>query len=157
MESTTPPSDAPASIRIVYPFKVKPQVVFDAFTKPEAMKVWWTETTEFDIDLQIGGNWTITRTAGENVYVAKGKYIEIDPPNRLKYSYAMPQFSPNTDTITIDIVPDGAGGAILTYEVAGKDTASELAELKEGEVSQSEQGWRMGFDMMAAAWEGKKE
>ncbi|MBP3193658.1 SRPBCC domain-containing protein [Natronogracilivirgula saccharolytica] len=43
------------SLKIVRSFNAAPEIIFDAFTKPEAMAVWWTDDTEFDIDLRVGG------------------------------------------------------------------------------------------------------
>ena len=44
------------SLKIVRSFNAAPEIIFDAFTKPEAMAVWWTDDTEFDIDLRVGGS-----------------------------------------------------------------------------------------------------
>lgn len=150
-------SDQLPSLRIVRHFDVLPEVVFDAFTKPEAMQVWWTETTTFEIDLRVGGRWTITRKEGETVYTATGEYLEIEKPRRLTYTYAMPQFSPNTDTISITIDPSKDTGCVLTFEQTGKDIASELREVPAGSSSNSEQGWNYAFDLMAAAWEKNRK
>ena len=143
-------------LQIVRKFDVAPDVVFDAFTKPEAMRVWWTEQTTFAIDLRVGGRWTITRTEGETVYVMTGEYLDIERPLRLKYTIAMPQFSPNSDTIAIEIKPD-QGGCVVTFVHSGKDIAGELAALAPGELSASEAGWQQGFDLMAAAWQTPAE
>jgi len=139
------------SLKIVRKFNVTPEVVFDVFTKPEMMRIWWTETTTFDIDLKVGGRWTIMRPAGEAIYIALGEYLEIEKPNKLVYSYAMPQFSPNTDTILIDIVAEDEG-SIMTFQQVGKDIDSELKELPKGEKSGSEIGWNQAFDMMERVW-----
>ncbi len=146
----TKTNETPA-LQIVRKFAVAPEVVFDAFTKPEAMRAWWTDQTTFAIDLQVGGRWTITRTEGETVYVMTGEYLEIARPYQLKYTIAMPQFSPNSDTISIEIKPD-QGGCVVTFVQCGEDIASELAALPPGEVSASEVGWQQGFDLMEAAW-----
>jgi uncharacterized protein YndB with AHSA1/START domain len=138
-------------LRIERQFNVEPEVVFDAFTKPEAMRVWWTEETSFDIDLREGGRWTITREADGTEYTMTGEYLEIARPHRLKYTIAMPQFSPNTDVITIDITPTAAGCSV-TFVQSGVDITSELREFPPGTVSESEKGWHQGFDLMEAAW-----
>lgn len=140
------------SLKIVRTFNVEPQVVFDAFTKPEAMKVWWELSTTFDINLEVGGTWTIVRTEEDGKYTATGKYLEVDAPNRLSYTYSMPQFSPNTDVITIDIVATENGGSEMTFIVSGPDIAAELKQLPEGNTSESEMGWQQGFDLMANAF-----
>lgn len=140
------------TLRIVRKFDVAPEVVFDAFTEPESMRIWWTEDTTFDIDLRVGGRWKIDREEGGETYTMTGEYLEIERPHRLKYSIAMPQFSPNSDTITIDITSDGEGGCKMVFVQSGKDIAAELQELPPGEVSESEKGWQQGFDLMEAAW-----
>ncbi len=140
------------SLQIVRKFAVAPEIVFDAFTKPEAMRVWWTDDTAFHIDLWVGGRWTIVRHEGNETYTATGEYLEVERPYRLQYTYAMPQFSPNSDIISINITPDGESGCILTFVETGEDIAVELKELPPGAVSESEKGWQQGFDMMVDAW-----
>jgi uncharacterized protein YndB with AHSA1/START domain len=92
------------------------------------------------------------RREGETTYTATGTYLEIERPHRLKYTYAMPQFSPNSDTISIEITPE-EDGCVITFMQAGEDIANELLELPPGSTSASEAGWQQGFDLMAAAWE----
>lgn len=99
----------------------------------------------------LGGRWTITRREDETEYVATGEYLGFEEPSRLVYTYSMPQFSPNTDTIAFDITSDG-GGSVVTFEQTGEDIAGELKEVPPGSVSASEEGWQKGFDLMAAAW-----
>jgi len=65
-------------LRIVRRFGVPPDVVFSAFTNPESMQIWWDENTTFDINLSVGGRWTIIRREGETTYTATGEYLEIE-------------------------------------------------------------------------------
>lgn len=122
--STTSDKKENKSLQIVRNFSASPEAVFDAFTKPEAMRVWWTEQTTFDIDLGVGGTWKIIRKEKDVTYTALGEYLEVKYPHRLKYSYEMPQFSPNTDIITIDIKSGGKNGSIMTFTETGPDIAS---------------------------------
>lgn len=140
-------------LRIVRSFNVKPEVVFDAMTNPDDMRVWWTEDTHFDIDLRVGGQWKIARREGDMDLVMSGEYYEIERPHRLVYSIAMPQFSPNSDEVAIDIVSDGKGGCKVTFVQSGPDIAAELRELPDGSTSESEKGWQQGFDLMEKSWE----
>ncbi len=139
-------------LRIVRRFDVPPDTVFDAFTHPDAMRVWWGGDVEFEIDLRVGGRWRIVRRQDGTEYTATGEYLAIERPWRLSYSYAMPQFSPNHDTISIEIAEDG-GGSVVTFVQSGEDVAGELRDLPPGAESASEAGWQQGFDLMAAAWE----
>lgn len=140
------------SLKIERQFDVVAEKVFAAFTNPKDMRVWWTEDTEFDIDLKVGGSYTITRKGGDVSYRMTGEYIEIESPHKLKFTCDMPDFSPIFDTITINIAADGKGGSLVTFIQEGPGIESELKELAEGSVSESEKGWQMGFDLMDAHW-----
>ena len=138
-------------LRIERRFDVSPDIVFETLTVPDKMRVWWGDNVEFDIDLRVGGRWTIVRQEGGQKYLATGEYLEVDRPSQLAYTFAMPKYSPNNDTIRIRIETDGEG-SIVVFEHVGPDIAVELAELPEGESSATEAGWQQGFDLMAAAW-----
>jgi uncharacterized protein YndB with AHSA1/START domain len=139
-------------LRIVRRFAVTPDTVFDALTNPAAMKIWWGDDAIIETDLRVGGRWRITRQEDGVEYVAVGEFLAIERPFRLIYTFAMPQFSPNSDTISFEIKAD-ENGCVVTFEQSGEDTTRELSELPPGIVSQSEAGWQQGFDLMAAAWE----
>jgi uncharacterized protein YndB with AHSA1/START domain len=132
-------------------FDKPPETVFDTLTDPDLMRVWWGDDAEFDIDLRVGGQWTITRREGGEEYLATGNYLEVERPSQLTYTFSMPQFSPNSDTITIRIDEDD-GGSFVTFVHSGIDIAAELRDLSPGERSATEAGWQQGFDLMAAAW-----
>jgi len=140
------------TLRIVRQFNVSPEVVFDAFTDAKAMRVWWTDDTCIDIDLRPGGHWTIRRKEGDMVFTMTGEYLVVERPYTLQHTIAMPQYSPNSDIVTMNIVPDDQGGCEVEFIQSGPDIAAELKELAPGTVSQSEKGWQQGFDLMAAAW-----
>jgi uncharacterized protein YndB with AHSA1/START domain len=143
-------NDAPV-LSIVRQFDVAPETIFDALTEPEAMRSWWTDDTTFDIDLRVGGRWTITRQEGGETFTMTGEYLEVERPRRLRYTIAMPQFSLNSDTVSIEIA-EAEGGSLVTFVQSGEDIAAELGALAPGERSASEAGWQQGFDLMEAAW-----
>lgn len=143
------------TLKITRNFSASPEIVFDTFTKPNMMRVWWTDQTTFDIDLRVGGHWTIVRKEKEVTYTATGEYLEVEYPSRLKYTYKMPQFSPNADIISIDIEPNGKNGSLMTFIESGPDIAGELAAVEPGGVSESEKGWQQSFDLMEESWKDK--
>jgi uncharacterized protein YndB with AHSA1/START domain len=145
------PGATEQALRIVRRFDVPPVTVFDALTRPEDMRAWWSGNASFDIDLRVGGQWTIVRRQGGAEYTATGEYLVVERPKLLRYTYAMPQFSANADTIAVEIAAEG-GGCVVSFTQSGADIASELAALPPGQTSQSEAGWQQGFDLMASAW-----
>lgn len=140
------------SLKIERHFNVAPERVFAIFTNPEEMIVWWTKDTEFVVDLKVGGHYTITREENGVTHRMKGEYLEVEHPNKLKYTCAMPDFSPITDTISIEIKPDGKGGSLMTFIQEGEGINAELQELPSGNISTSEKGWQIGFDLMEKYW-----
>ncbi len=135
-------------------FEAAPERVFDAWLNPETVGKWLfvtpaDETYTAELDARVGGNWTITARRGGMNYTASGEYLEIDRPRRLVFTFAMLQFSPNTDCITIEIAPSGTG-CILTFTQAGIDIATELRMLPPGVEGGTEHGWKLMFEMLAA-------
>jgi uncharacterized protein YndB with AHSA1/START domain len=145
------------SLKIERQFDVAPEKVFAIFTNPEEMIVWWTPDTKFDFSLQEGGHYTITREEDGLIHRMTGEYLEVEKPNKLKYTCAMPDFSPITDIITIEIQSDDKGGSNMIFIQEGEGIDAELKELPEGTVSESEKGWQMGFDLMEQYWMNKSK
>lgn len=139
-------------LEMVRNMSATPEFVFDSFTKPDMMRAWWNETTTFSIDLRVDGEWVIERTEGQKAYTARGEYLQIDRPHKLQYTYSMPQFSPNTDIITLIIAEKPDGGCVATFTEIGVDIEAEVKELAPGVKSDSEKGWQQAFDLIELAW-----
>jgi uncharacterized protein YndB with AHSA1/START domain len=69
------------------------RIVFDAWTKPELLKRWWTPTScgvslfACEVDLRVGGTYRFV--FGRNPMdpeVFSGRYTEVDPPTRLVFT-----------------------------------------------------------------------
>lgn len=133
---------------MTHDFAAPPARVYDAFIDNELTRSSYlaagSSSCEVERDVRPGGKWRIAAPRGGMDFVALGEYLETDRPHRLVHTFAMPQFSPNVDTITI-VFAEAPGGCRVTYTHAGPDIASELAALAPGEKSGSEQGWRMMF------------
>ena len=137
-------------------FDAEPETVFRAFTNPKDMRVWWTPDTVFDIDLNVGGQYTITREEDGTKFIMTGEYLEVERPYKLKYTCGMPDFSPVMDTITIEIRVDENGGSILRFTQVGQGIQEELRQIPEGTISETEKGWNYGFDLMEKSWKANK-
>ncbi|WP_109853432.1 SRPBCC domain-containing protein [Aquimarina sp. AU58] len=137
-------------------FDIEPEKVYRAFTNPKDMIVWWTPDTEFDIDLRVGGQYTITREENGTKFVMTGKYLEVEQPYRLKYTCGMLDFSPVMDTITVEIRANENGGSQLRFIQVGKGIHEEIKQLPEGTISETEKGWNYGFDLMEKSWKENK-
>lgn len=88
-------------------FEVAPERVFDAWLNPEMMRKWFftLESTNkvAQNNPQVGGTWEIIDHREGKDYRAIGEYLEIDRPNKLVFTFRMPQFSETEDTITVEL------------------------------------------------------
>jgi uncharacterized protein YndB with AHSA1/START domain len=118
-------------VRRSYPFSA--EEVFDAWIDPEIARQWLfaTPTGEqirVEIDARVGGRFIITRRDGEDIDHV-GEYLEIDRPNRLVFTFAVPRFSAEETLVTIDLVPrEGGCECTLTHERILPEYADRSAE-----------------------------
>jgi uncharacterized protein YndB with AHSA1/START domain len=82
------------TLRIERTFRAPAEAVFDAWTSEEVLRRWWQakrgwETTEAEVDLRLGGAVRVAmRDPVKDVEVGGGgMYTEIDPPNRLAFTW----------------------------------------------------------------------
>jgi uncharacterized protein YndB with AHSA1/START domain len=82
------------TLRLERTFRAGAEAVFDAWTNEEVFRRWWQaahdwETTEAEIDLRLGGTVRVVMRNPEKdtEYGGGGYYTEIDPPNRLAFTW----------------------------------------------------------------------
>jgi len=131
------------SVSITRRFSVSPECVFDAWIEYETASKWLfpaiTSKTECKLDARVGGSYTITRSSGGNQYKSVGKYLEINRPHRLVFTFGMPKFDADFDTIIVEIKQE-RDGSVLNLTQKGLLPAYETSILN---------GWGKMFDLLA--------
>ena len=133
------------AVRVSRRYDFPPERVFDAWIDPKIAGRWLftsptSETNDTKMDAKVGGKWSITDRRDGVDYTAIGEYLEIDRPRRLVFSFGMPQFSPESCTVTVEIVRDGNGCILnLTQEPTPEETEAGLID-----------GWNQMFENLAA-------
>lgn len=135
-------------------FDVPSARVFDAWLNPEMMRKWLftLEATNkvAQNDPQVGGTWEIVDHREGKDYRAIGEYLVIDPPNKLVFTFKMPQFSELEDTITVELKELEQGCEMTFTQVihvepednwTSADLEKALGEYHDG----SEHGWNLMF------------
>jgi uncharacterized protein YndB with AHSA1/START domain len=127
-------------------FEASPERVYDAWTDPKYASLWlFTGPTSdkhtCEMDPRPGGRWTVTDTRGGVLYTATGEFLEADRPRKVSLTFAMPQFSPEHDLITVTFEADG-DGCIMRFRQEG--IAQEAKE-------PSKSGWTPMFEGLAKA------
>lgn len=144
-------------------FEASPEQVFNAWVKPEMMKKWLftSEKTNkiVNTDLRVGGTWEVVDHRDGVDYRAIGEYQEVREPNKLVFTFEMPQFNEAVDIVrvTISAVLD-ATEMLFTQEIvvpheegwSDEDVDKALAEFG----TQTEEGWSRMFEELKLLVEG---
>jgi len=83
-------------------------MVYDAFTKPELLRRWFGaqrgKLVVCDVDLRVGGKWRyVLRLPSGRDMGMSGKYLELDPPDRMVHTEAFDDY-PGESVITTRFV-----------------------------------------------------
>ena len=79
-------------IVITREFDAPPQLVFEAFTTPALLRMWWgrngSSLSVCEVDLRPGGAWRfVLKDPGGNEWPFRGVYREIAAPEKLVYTF----------------------------------------------------------------------
>lgn len=86
-----------------------PETVFDFFTDPEKMSRW--KGSSATLDPRPGGVYRVVI----GPYAAVGQYVEVDPPNRVVFTWGWEGGQPipeGSSTVEVTLTPDGEGTVV---------------------------------------------
>ena len=105
------------TLRLRHRFAASPEKVFDAWTRPEALRRWWCPAGwlagEITVDLRVGGTYRLTmrRESGAQILSVFGTFLEVRPAAKLVYTWmwdgAFPDMPETRVTVEFHPVPDG--------------------------------------------------
>ena len=82
-------------LRLVRVFDAPRERVFAAWTDPEQFGAWFgppgVTTAYCNLDLRPGGAWRLLGRNDERSFALSGKYLEVSPPERLRFTWAWHQ------------------------------------------------------------------
>jgi uncharacterized protein YndB with AHSA1/START domain len=80
------------TLRLVHTFEASPARLFAAWTDPRQFMQWFgphgMTNTFCEFDLRVGGTWQLEAEGRDIHRAVSGKYLEIDPPRRLVFTWA---------------------------------------------------------------------
>ena len=118
-------TDTSTSLRLTHVINASRERVFSAWTVPAQMKQWsapeGVAVQEAHVDLKVGGNYHIQMLGSEGVeYNARGTYKEVDPPNRLVYTWGWDEKEHDVGETLVTVEFNDLGDAteiVLTHEL----------------------------------------
>jgi uncharacterized protein YndB with AHSA1/START domain len=138
------------TLRIERAFQAPAQAVFDAWTSEEVLRRWFHaehdwETPEAQVDLRLGGAVRVVmRDPHKDAeHGGSGRYTEIDPPNRLAFTWTWDNDDDGRQTL-IELDFEEAAG-VTTVRM----THSGLRD--EDSVRSHEDGWTKCLDNLERA------
>ena len=109
---------AAETVRIVRILPALPKEVFEAWTDPAAVGIWMCpETitkTKAQLDVRVGGQYTIAMYGMDYNIVHTGEYVEVDPPRRLAFTWVSSETDGQSTLVTIELRPHGGEETELT-------------------------------------------
>jgi uncharacterized protein YndB with AHSA1/START domain len=154
-------NETQVTAKVTRRYETAPERVFDAWLNPAVMSKWlFTGPTSdpagklVENDPRVGGKWLIRDRREGQDYEADGEYVEIDRPRRLVFTFRMLQFSPDSDTVTVEIVPlDNGCQLTLTQEITvpyeDDVTPEQIENMRTEYARETEQGWFWMFEGLA--------
>ncbi len=153
-------------VRVTHTYAQGAQQVFDAWVTPELARQFLFatppkgEVIRCDIDARPGGIFTIVdkRPLDDDAATIEiehvGRYLQVDAPRRIGFTFSVPAFSDKQTTAVIDIESRGEGTVLTLRHDMGQVKPGEEEEAQEIR-ERTEQGWTTILANLAAALQNK--
>ncbi|GAA4556927.1 SRPBCC family protein [Planotetraspora kaengkrachanensis] len=119
-----------------------PEIVFDVVSRPEHIKMWWSDDASFDRAPGAVGELVWGAHAG----VEPITVVDVDPPRRFAFHWIAPDGrlpdAGNSLLVTFELEPSGDGTILRLTESGWREKGWEAAVLEET-FHDHERGWDM--------------
>jgi len=124
--------------------------VFRWWTDPELLREWMTPvgTVEAEVDLRVGGRIRIVMSGDGRVIEHTGRYLEIDPPHRLVFTWVSPYTGSVPSVVTVEL--QSAGDDLTDLRLVHSQLPEEAARWHHG-------GWEAMLDRLVDRLPAKKD
>ena len=140
-------------LRLMRTVAASPERAFEAWTSPKQVERWTcpdpSASVDVEIDLRVGGRYSIRMHVEGGPFTAYGIYREVDPPRRLVYTWGWKEeaHAMKAETVvTVEFVPV-EGGTEVRLTHSGFPTADDR--------NGHEEGWKICVDRLADLVSGR--
>ncbi len=104
-----------ARVEVRRHLSASPEAVYRAWTEPDRMARWLSPVghAEANVDLRVGGRFTVVMVGEGRLIEHAGEYLEVDPPRRLAFTWRSEHTGPDRTVVTVTLKPAN-GGTDLT-------------------------------------------
>lgn len=116
----------PKPLHLIHRYSISPEAVFDAWLKPELVKLWMfksasNEIVSVTIDAKTGGRFSILELNNGEEIDHYGEYIEVKRPTHLAFTLEVPWHFSGISCVIIEI-SEQPYGCELSLTQTGIDT-----------------------------------
>lgn len=141
--TVTLPSDL--EVRMTRVFDAPKALVFAAHSRAEHLRHWWGRGNPLDceLDFRPGGRYRFVEHAPDGDWAFRGEYLEIEPPDRIVYTFEFEGMPGHVCVETLGFTEDGGRTTITAT------TRFDSREDRDGMVeSGMEHGARQSYDIL---------
>ncbi len=134
-------------VRITRVFDATPERLWQAYTEPEQIRVWWRNTTIDKLEVRVGGAWRFVDHGenGDEEYAFRGEFTEVDEPHKLVRTFEIELWAGFVMTESVTLEPQANGKTLVTI-VSKYDTIDDLERMVN---SGMEKGATTGIERLA--------
>jgi len=134
-----PRAEAPAAgeVRVARRFAAPAEVVFDSWLDERTVGRWLFATADgemirVEIDGRVGGRFEIVERRGGEDVLHTGAYEAVERPTRLVFTLQLPLYSPNSERVSVEIVPDEQGCELILTQTVAPDAPASAERIEAG-------------------------
>ena len=148
--SVPEPDAATAVVQRILP--APPDVVYREWIDPDALADWMcprpARATKIELDARIGGRLQIDIDDGATQFVVSGRYIDLDPPNRLGFTWSCSTWpDPQLESVVaVTLEPHGRAQTLMTIH---------HTLLPPGSIADHQEGWTQVAEQLDDALPGR--
>lgn len=134
-----PRPEAPAAheVRVTRRFAAPAETVFDAWLDEKTVGSWLFATPDgemvrVELDPKVGGRFEIVERRGGEEVLHTGVYEAVERPTRLVFTLQLPLYSPNSERVSVEIVPADEGCELTLAQTVAADAPASPEQIEHG-------------------------